>query len=90
MCCNPAKLFGIEKRGFIRNGYRADLVVVDPTHPTVAGEKVYSKCGWTPYQGIRFSHSIESTYVNGELAYHKGTFLTKAAEPLRFNHAKCQ
>lgn len=90
MCCNPAKLFGIEKRGFIRNGYRADLVVVDPTHPTVAGEKVYSKCGWTPYQGIRFSHSIESTYVNGELAYHKGTFLTKAAEPLRFNHAKRQ
>ena len=87
MCQNPAVLFGIEKRGFIRPGYKADLVVVNPKIATLAGEHVYSKCGWTPYEGVRFSHSIDTTYVNGRVAFRSGEFPERAAEPLRFNQS---
>lgn len=84
MCNNPATLFGIEDRGFIRPGYKADLVVIDPKRATVAGEHVYSKCGWTPYEGVRFSYRIDTTYVNGRVAFRHGEFPQKASEPLRF------
>lgn len=87
MCQDPAVLFGIEKRGFIRPGYKADLVVVNPKIATLAGEHVYSKCGWTPYEGVRFSHSIDTTYVNGRVAFRSGEFPERAAEPLRFNQS---
>ncbi len=84
MCHNPAKLFNIRNRGYLRPGYRADLVIVNPGKSTLAGENIYSKCGWTPYQGVRFSHSVEATYVNGTLAYHNGEFQTRCPEALTF------
>lgn len=90
MCHNPAILFGIEKRGFLRRGYRADLVVVDPNTATTAGETIYSKCGWTPYQGIRFSHSVDTTFVNGAVAYSRGEFFGRNAEALRFSTPPAQ
>lgn len=85
MCHNPAILFRIDRRGFLRQGYHADLVVVDPKKSTVAGEQIFSRCGWTPYQGIRFSHYVDSTYVNGQRAYHMGTFESRNPQPLLFS-----
>ncbi len=69
----PAILFKIEKRGYIREGYYADLVVVDPNKSiTVTKENILYKCGWSPFEGVQFDHSIHSTYVNGNLVYSKG------------------
>lgn len=70
---NPAILFRIEDRGFIREGYKADLVVVDPNKPTVVTkEQCLYKCGWSPFEGEVFSHSIDSTFVNGNLVWTNG------------------
>ncbi len=66
----PAQLFGVAERGFLREGFFADLVLVDPfTGYTVEREKVLSKCGWSPFEGTRFSSRIAATFVNGELAW---------------------
>lgn len=74
-CHNPAKIFQIEKRGFIREGYYADLVLVDDKSPqTVAKENVLYKCGWSPFEGATFSSSITHTFVNGTLVYNEGIF----------------
>ena len=74
MCHNPAILFQIEKRGYLREGYFADLVVVDPEAPwTVAPENILYKCGWSPFEGQEFSSRIDYTFVNGHLAYNRGT-----------------
>lgn len=70
MCHNPAILFDIEKRGFIREGYKADLVVVDTNNPwTVTKENIIAKCGWSPFEGVTFKSRVMQTFVNGELAY---------------------
>ncbi|WP_213520839.1 dihydroorotase [Nonlabens sp.] len=70
MCHNPALLFDIEKRGYIREGYKADLVVVDTNNPwTVTKENVLAKCGWSPFEGVTFKSRVMQTFVNGELAY---------------------
>jgi dihydroorotase len=70
MCHNPALLFDIEKRGFIRKGYKADLVVVDTNNPwTVTKENILAKCGWSPFEGVTFKSRVMQTFVNGELAY---------------------
>lgn len=70
MCHNPALLFDIENRGFIREGYKADLVVVDTNNPwTVTKENVLAKCGWSPFEGVTFKSRVMQTFVNGELAY---------------------
>jgi len=62
----PAKLFDVDKRGFLREGYAADLVLVDPKRRhTVTREEVLSKCGWSPFEGTTFSSSIAATFVNG-------------------------
>ncbi|MDX1326728.1 MAG: dihydroorotase [Arenibacter sp.] len=75
MCHNPAKLFQIEKRGFIREGYFADLVVVDLNSPwKVTQENIAYKCGWSPFQGDSFQAKISHTFVNGHLAYENGRF----------------
>jgi dihydroorotase len=72
---NPAILFEIEKRGFIREGYFADLVLIDPNKPqTVSKDNLLYKCGWSPFEGETFSHSISQTFVNGVLMYDNGTF----------------
>ena len=75
MCHAPATLYRIEKRGFIRKGYYADLVLVDRNkHWTVASENILSKCGWSPYEGVKFSHQVSHTFVNGKLVYDNGVF----------------
>ena len=70
MAHNPAILFRIKDRGFIREGYFADLVVVKPQKsPVVAPENILYKCGWSPFEGTEFSNSIDRTFVNGKLVY---------------------
>ncbi|MDR1632936.1 MAG: dihydroorotase [Dysgonamonadaceae bacterium] len=71
----PAELFGIKDRGFIREGYYADLVLVNPNQPwTVDKENILYKCGWSPLEGTTFTHQVEKTFVNGRLVYDKGKF----------------
>ncbi len=75
MCHNPAILYHIEKRGFIREGYFADLTLVDlNTSWTVSKENILYKCGWSPVEGITFHSSITQTFVNGNLVYNNGRF----------------
>jgi dihydroorotase len=70
MCHNPAKIFKIEKRGFIKLGYFADLVIVNPSLPwNVKSENIFYKCGWSPFEGYNFKSRITHTFVNGELVY---------------------
>lgn len=70
MCHNPALLFDIADRGFIREGYKADLVLVDPNNPwTVTKDNILAKCGWSPFEGVTFNSRITHTFVNGHLAY---------------------
>jgi len=74
-CHNPAKIFQIEKRGFIKEGFYADLVLVDTNLPqTVRKENILYKCGWSPFEGSTFSSSILKTFVNGVLMYDNGVF----------------
>ena len=74
-CHNPAIIFQIENRGFIKEGYYADLVLIDPKAPqTVCKENILYKCGWSPFEGTTFSSSVTHTFVNGVLMYHEGTF----------------
>ena len=69
----PADLFHIDRRGYIRPGYYADLVLVDPEKCwTVAPENILYKCGWSPFEGTTFHHSITQTFVNGQLVYDNG------------------
>lgn len=73
MCHAPARLFRIDRRGFIREGYYADLVLVDPMAPwTVNRENVLYKCGWSPLEGTTFSHRVTHTWVNGHLVWDNG------------------
>jgi len=73
MCHAPADLFRIKKRGYIRQGYFADLVLVDPNNSwTVSPENILYKCKWSPFEGTRFSHQVISTFVNGQKAYDRG------------------
>ncbi|WP_298262880.1 dihydroorotase [uncultured Lutibacter sp.] len=74
-CHNPAKIFKIEKRGFIKKGYYADLVLVDPASPwTVTKQNILYKCGWSPFEGTTFYSKITHTFVNGSLVYENGVF----------------
>jgi dihydroorotase len=75
MCHNPATLYSIEKRGFIREGYFADLTIVDlNTRWTVDKNNVLSKCGWSPLEGTTFHTKVTHTFVNGHLVYDNGHF----------------
>lgn len=75
MCHKPAELFEIEKRGYIREGYWADLVLVNPNEQeTVSKDNVFYKCGWSPLEGKTFHHSITHTFVSGHLAFKDGQF----------------
>jgi dihydroorotase len=70
MAHNPAILFRIKERGFIREGYYADIVVVDPSRSySVQQSNILYKCGWSPFEGYTFSSSINKTFVNGEMVY---------------------
>ncbi|MDR7209751.1 dihydroorotase [Flavobacterium piscis] len=71
MCHNPAKIFKIEKRGFVKEGYFADLVIVNPSLPwSVKPENILAKCGWSPFENYTFKSRITHTFVNGELVYN--------------------
>ena len=73
MCHNPAILFNIRKRGFIREGYQADLCLVDPASPwTVSKENLLYKCGWSPFEGQVFNSKVVKTIVNGSIVYDDG------------------
>jgi len=92
MCHAPADLFGIEKRGYIRKGYKADLVLVDAGKWIVAKENIQSKCNWSPFEGESFYYYITHTFVNGKLVYEnnhpgkKGIFHEETkGERLTFN-----
>ncbi|HOW25675.1 MAG TPA: dihydroorotase [Bacteroidales bacterium] len=73
MCHNPAVLFQIEKRGFLREGFHADVVLVSPDDPwTADASSLLYKCGWSPMEGQRFRSKVTHTFVNGNLVYEKG------------------
>lgn len=78
MCHNPAILFQIEKRGFLREGYKADIVLIDPNDSwEVKKENILYKCGWSPLEGEVFSCRVTHTFVNGNLAYKEGEVIEK-------------
>ena len=78
MSHNPAKLFQIEKRGFIKEGFYADLVLINPNKPQVVSkDNILYKCGWSPFEGTTFSSTITHTFVNGTLMYNNGVFNEK-------------
>ncbi|WP_373701704.1 dihydroorotase [Porphyromonas loveana] len=84
----PATLFAIHKRGYIRKGYYADVVLVDPSKPlTVSADNILSHCGWSPFEGFTFGHSIAYTFVNGCKAYADGKLAEQrpTVQPLLFN-----
>jgi dihydroorotase len=87
---NPAIRFSIMERGFIREGYHADLVLVDLQGSTdIRRERVLSRCGWSPFEGRRFHSSIDAVWVNGVLAFDGRQVIEHgAAERLQFNHTK--
>ncbi len=87
MCHNPAILFDVERRGYIKEGYFADLVLVDLNNPwTVTKENTLYKCGWSPFEGTTFKSRITHTFVNGNVAYQNSKFSeVKYAKRLTFN-----
>lgn len=86
MCHAPASLYNIEKRGFLRPGYQADITLVERTPWTLQQKDVLSKCGWSPLEGRSFSHRVAMTFVNGRLAYDHGTIHDEVrGQALTFN-----
>ena len=87
MCHNPAILFEIDRRGYIKEGYFADLVLVDLNNPwTVTKENILYKCGWSPFEGATFKSRITHTFINGNVAYQNAKFSKiKYAKRLTFN-----
>ena len=87
MSHNPAILFKIEKRGYIKKGYYADLVLIDTSKSqVVTRENILYKCGWSPFEGTEFSSTITHTFVNGKLIYNLGVFNDKIkGKRLKFN-----
>ncbi len=87
MCHAPAKCFQVKERGFIREGYHADLVIVDlNASQTVSQDNIRYKCGWSPLEGMTFPATVTHTFVNGHLAYGNGRFdESRKGERLRFD-----
>ena len=75
MCHSPAECFRIHNRGFIREGFCADLVLADLNSPwTVAKENILYKCNWSPFEGVTFNSRVLMTIINGHLVYENGKF----------------
>ena len=89
MCHNPARLFGVEQRGFLRKGYRADMVLIRPRSPwTVTKDVIQSKCGWSPMEGHEYQWRVERTLCNGKTVFADGCVNTDVlGEEITFNHA---
>jgi dihydroorotase len=87
MCHNPSILFQIKERGYLREGYFADLVVVDPASPwQVEKKNILYKCGWSPFEGQTFRSKVTHTFVNGHLAFENGNISNERhAKRLSFN-----
>lgn len=87
MCHAPAEIYNIHQRGYIREGYQADLVLVRPDTPwEVTTDKILSKCGWSPLEGHTFNWKVEKTFANGHLIYNDNTVDDAyRGEELRFN-----
>ena len=88
MCHNPAILYRIDRRGYIREGYHADLALVDMNSSRVISNSTeYSKCGWTPYDGVQTRCTVTHTFVNGNLVFENGAFHEESrGERLLFNY----
>jgi dihydroorotase len=87
MCHNPALLFSIRERGFIRKGYKADLTLVSRCDQPyqVSDSNVPNKCGWTPFDGERFNWKVCTTYINGHCVYNDGKFdISIKGQPVKF------
>ena len=89
-CHAPADIFGVVERGYVREGWFADLIIVDPTRPTrVTPGSVLAKCGWSPFEGHAFGSTIEKTFVNGEVVFSGGKLTGRiAGQRLRCNRAR--
>lgn len=75
MAHNPARLFEVDGRGFLREGFKADITVVRPHSPwTVTKDKIQSSCKWSPMEGHEYQWQVERTICNGHTVYNKGTF----------------
>lgn len=86
MCHNPALIFKVEKRGFIKTGYKADLTLVRKCGNTASDYAVPNKCAWTPFNGHAFGWKVVSTWVNGNLVYDRGEFFSNhKGEQITFN-----
>ena len=88
MCHNPARLYKIDRRGYIRKGYFADLVLVDMNAKyEVSKDNLLYKCKWSPLEGYTLNSKIVSTFVNGKLAFNNGKIIeeNKTARELKFN-----
>ena len=78
MAAAPARLYGISRRGYLRQQYMADIVVVNPDDDyTITRDDIISPCGWSPYEGMRLRYRVEQTWVNGQPAYINGTFTNR-------------
>lgn len=87
MCHTPADIFGIVNRGYLKEGFYADMVLLDPEKSwTVNRENILYKCGWSPFEGMVFSHAVKTTFVNGRPVYSDGQILEAGtAMKLQFN-----
>ncbi|MDR0765468.1 MAG: dihydroorotase [Odoribacteraceae bacterium] len=87
MCHAPADIFRVERRGYLRPGYKADVVLFERCPWRVTRENVLYKCGWSPLEGSAFSHRVVATFVNGQLVYRDGQFTgARPGEALSFNN----
>jgi dihydroorotase len=75
-CHAPARLFQVEERGYLREGYWADIVLVDPSQNTsVKNTELLSKCQWSPFPHMTFTNSVDTTIVSGRIAYQEGKII---------------
>ena len=75
MCHAPAIRFGVRGRGFLREGYFADIAIVEPDSPwAVSTQNILYKCGWSPLEGVTFNNRVVRTIVNGKTVYDRGSF----------------
>ena len=87
MCHAPADLFRVNKRGYIREGYFADLVLIDPNDNwMVTPANILYKCGWSPFEGTEFSHKVVATFVNGNLIYDGSNIKSIRGQRIGFNN----